>query len=523
MNELTQLSVIARRAAQTKDWASLRACAREILRKDKTSPEGYFLSGLAEKAAGRADKATDAFSTAITLDAGRYDAAIELASQYTLLMRHADALDLLRQYQSHLDNSPLYLDMAATTYSRLGLHTQAWPLYQKANQMQPDIDLFQSNLAACAVYLGKIVEAKAIYQSLLKRYPNHQRNHYQLSRLERAVDSSHVKQMQTILKAADLPAERNIFMYYAIGKELEDLGHWQEAFHYYNMAGDATTSVVNYDVGTDVELIDKIIEVCDADWLTADIEKIQPHKLRRIPVFIVGLPRSGTTLAERIISSHSQVESVDETFLMQMAIQRISGIESRENMNPSIIEAAAEKDSALIAKGYLNAVDYKLGDKPIFIDKLPENLLYLGFIARAFPNARMIHVMRNPMDVCFAMYKQSFFKFAYSLENLGRYYVASDRLHRHWQEVLKDRLIEIEYESLVADQEVQTRILLDKLGLDFEQACLDFEQNEAPSATASSVQVREKVHSRSVNNWKHFEQQLQPLKNHLEKSGISIE
>jgi hypothetical protein len=126
------------------------------------------------------------------------------------------------------------------------------------------------------------------------------------------------------------------------------------------------------------------------------------------------------------------------------------------------------------------------------------------------------------MDTCFAMYKQSFFKFAYTLDNLGRYYVAHDRLLRHWKMLLGDRLVEIEYEALVADQEGQTRMLLARLGLDFEPACLEFEKNESASATASSVQVREKIHARSVNRWRHFEQELQPLRQLLESAGIAI-
>ena len=192
-------------------------------------------------------------------------------------------------------------------------------------------------------------------------------------------------------------------------------------------------------------------------------------------------------------------------------------------MSPAIIEAAARKDIRLIAKAYLDAVDYRLGGKPLFIDKLPENFLYLGFIAKAFPAAHMIHLRRNPMDACFAMYKQSFFKYAYTLENVGRYYVAYDRLLRHWAAVLKDRLIEVEYESLVADPEAQTRILLDKLGLEFEQSCLDFDQNQSPSATASAVQVREKAHTRSVGRWKNFAVQLQGLKDYLEQAGIALD
>ena len=527
MNQtLTQIGAMARKAAQSKDWATVSACANEILKRDSNSPEGYFLSGLVEKALQRPVKAAEAFSTAISLDAKRYDAAIELASQYGMSQRHAEALDLLEKYESHLGNSPRYLNMAGLTYSTLGLHERAWPLYQRANELQPGVALFQANLAACGVYLGKIEEAKATYKALLERVPTHQRNHYQLSRLEQAQDTAHVEQMKDILRSTQLSPDKNIFMYYAIGKELEDLGQWAEAFRYYKMAGDAVTSVANYDVAADLELIDKIIEVCDQDWLTAGPNRTPTDVTGKTPIFIVGLPRTGTTLTERIVASHSRVESVGETQFLQMVLRRESGVESIDTMNPAMIEAVAKKDIGLIANGYLNAVNYRLGDKPMFIDKLPFNFLYLGFIAKAYPDAGIVHLRRNPMDACFAMYKQVFtwaYKFSYSLEGLGRYYVAYERLRNHWREILGNRLMDIEYESLVADQEGQTRMLLDRLGLNFEPACLDFDQNVTPTATASSVQVREKIHTRSVNRWKHFEQELQPLKSHLENAGIVVE
>jgi hypothetical protein len=238
---------------------------------------------------------------------------------------------------------------------------------------------------------------------------------------------------------------------------------------------------------------------------------------------VVGLPRTGTTLTERIIASHSQVESADETFFMQIAIKRASGLNGGNETTPEIIAAAARSDIRRIAAGYLDAVEYRLAGRPFFIDKYPLNFLYLGFIAKAFPRARIVLLRRHPMDACFAMYKQSFFRFAYTLEDVGRYYLAYERLYRHWAKVLRDRLIEVKYESLVADPEGQVRLLLDELGLEFEQACLDFEQNETPSATASSVQVREKVHQRSVNKWKNFAHQLQGLKDYLEQAGIGVD
>jgi hypothetical protein len=260
--------------------------------------------------------------------------------------------------------------------------------------------------------------------------------------------------------------------------------------------------------------------------LSTDAKTAATDDSQKTPIFIVGLPRTGTTLTERIVSSHSQVESVGETQFLQMVVRRESGVKSVERITPAIIEAAAKIDISSIADGYTEAVDYKLSDKPMFIDKLPFNYLYLGFIAKSYPHARIIHLKRHPLDACFAMYKQVFtwaYKFSYTLKGLGGYYVGYNRLCNHWREVLGDRLIEVEYESLVADQEHQTRVLLEKIGLDFEEGCLNFEKNITASTTASSVQVREKIHTRSVNRWKNFERQLQPLKEYLENAGITVE
>jgi tetratricopeptide (TPR) repeat protein len=517
---------MARKAAQKRDWAAVSNCAKEILKQNSESPEGHFLTGLVEKGSRRPARAAKAFAAALELDAGRYDAAIELANQYFIGRRNADAADLLARYVDMLDNSPRYLDMAGTVYSDIGMPARAWPLFQRANELQPGIDLFQANLAACGVFLGKIEEASDIYKRLLKKYPAHQRNHYQLARLEKAKNSTHVEQMKELIHSLGLPPDQNVFVYYAIGKELEDLEQWDDAFHHFKMAGDAVESVAEYDVATDVEIIDKIIETCTADWLSTDTRTASTDNSQKTPIFIVGLPRTGTTLTERIVSNHSQVESVGETQFLQMVVRRESEVKSVERITSAMIEAAAKKDISLIADGYMEAVDYRLGDKPMFIDKLPFNYLYLGFIAKAYPHARIIHLKRHPLDACFAMYKQVFtwaYKFSYTLKSLGRYYVAYNRLCNHWREVLGDRLIEVEYESLVADQEHQTRVLLEKLGLDFEEACLNFDQNITASTTASSVQVREKIHTRSVNRWKNFEKQLQPLKEYLENAGIAVE
>ncbi len=523
---LSRLSVLARRAVEVRDWATVRACAGELRRLDPDSAEGHFLWGLTEKAQRQLARAREAFESALRLDPRRYDAAVELANQYSLARRNADAEALLDRYAEALSNSPLYLDLVGTVYTEIGLPQKAWPMFKQATGLQPGVDVFQANLATCAVYLGKIDEARAIYTSLLERFPNHRRNHYQLSRLGKATGFAHVDQMKAILADTDEPPERNVPLYFAIGKELEDLEQWDEAFEYYQRGCDTVTRITGHDVAADIALIDKVIEVCSADWLAAGGEDTRLDDSGKTPIFVVGLPRTGTTLTERILASHSQVASLGETVFLQLVLKRESGVASDENMNPAMIEAVAGKDMGRIAKAYIDAVRYRLGEAPMFIEKLPFNFLYLGFIARAWPAAKIVHLVRNPMDACFSMYKQVFtwaYKFSYSLESLGRYYIAHQRLAGHWQDRLGGRLIEVRYEDLVADQEGQTRRLLDQLGLEFEEACLEFHRQKTPSTTASSVQVRQGVHAGSVLRWKRFERQLEPLRAQLEAAGIPVE
>lgn len=524
--ELSQLSNMGRRAVESYDWATVGRCAQAILLRDRNSAEGYFLLGQAERANKQALKSSQAFEKALELDPDRYDAAIELARQYSKARRNGDAAKLLSKYRGKLENSPRYLDLAGTVYTEIGMARESWPLFQKANELQPGVDLFQANLATCAVYLGEIDQARTIYQDLLKRFPDHRRNHYQLSRLAKATDFSHVDQMKEILGRGEEQQGQNIPLYFAIGKELEDLEQWDESFEYYRQGGDKVNEITRYEVQADLDFVDKIIEVCDADWLAQPVDQAGTVMPAKTPIFIVGLPRTGTTLTERILSSHSKVETLGETLFLQQVLRSESGVQSSRMVDSSIIEAVAGKSMSRVADRYMDALSYRMGDEPMFIDKLPLNFLYLGFIARAWPDARIVHLVRNPMDACFSMFKQVFtwaYGYSYSLDTLGKYYLAYDRLRRHWQDVLHDRVIEVHYESLVTDPEHQTRYLLERLGLEFEPACLNFDQNEAPSSTASSVQVREGVHTGSVNKWTRYAQHLEPMRAMFENAGIPIE
>lgn len=517
-----QLSVRARNAAFRRDWQLVATCSRAILERDEASAEGHFLSGLVLKAGGRTDAAVAAFERALALDPGRHDAAVELAHQLVGRRRHGDAAGLVERYRENIANSPLYLNMAGSILATIGLPERAWPLFARAVELQPGVDLFEANLAACGVFVGKIEASKRLYRGLLGRFPGHQRYHYQLARLEKAADGRHVETMQRILATEGRPPKDNVFMYYAIGKELEDLERWDEAFDYFELAGNAVAGVADYDVADDIELVDAIIASSGAGWLA---DRPARHVGgERVPVFVVGLPRSGTTLVDRILSSHPDVASVGETQYLPMVVRALSAIESDRKMTPAMIRAAAALPIDAIGGAYLEMLGFRLGGERFFVDKLPFNVLYLGFIARAFPDARIVLVRRQPMDACFAMYKQVFtgaYKFSYTQEALGRFYIAYRRLLDHWQQALGQRLVTVDYETLVASPEAETRRLLSETGIGFDPACLRFDANETATATASAVQVREGMHTRSVGRWRRYEQRLAPLRALLESAGVA--
>lgn len=520
-----RLSKIGRMAAQKNDWGTVFTSAQGLIRRNNLSPEGFFLLGLAEKAVRQPSKSIDAFEKCLALDESRFDAGIELASQYYICLKNDEAIALLEKYKGMLADSPWYLDMAGTIYNTMGKPLQSAPLFEMAVKLQPDAAFFLTHLAAAYVFLGEIEKAKTIYKNLLLKNPNHQRNHFYLARLETATNSNHVDQMKAILKQENKPEPASVFINYALGKECEDLENWDEAFNYYRKAGNGVRAVLDYRVEQDEALIDQIIHSCDEQWYETKTGSTLKRPNDKKPIFLVGLPRTGTTLAEKVISGHSKIESIGETQYFELVLRMNSGVNSSGKMTPNIISSSINFDLNELGRQYLDKVKYLWGDKEYFIDKLPHNYLHLGFFAAAFPDSPIIWIKRNPMDACMAMFKQLFmgvYEFTYDFDDLARYYVIYDKLYRHWKTILGHRIIEIEYENLVTDIAGETEVALGKMNLDYEANCADFDKNITVSSTASSVQVREKAHSRSVMKWKHFAEHLEPLRLKLEVAGIAL-
>jgi len=305
---------------------------------------------------------------------------------------------------------------------------------------------------------------------------------------------------------------------FAIGKALEDEGKFAESFHYYQLGNELKRPECRYRAELIERNTQQQIEVCTPAFFAS----------RRgwgcaapDPVFIVGLPRSGSTLLEQILASHSQVEGTQELPNIQQIVSRLHGF-GPENENPrypGVLAGLAADDFAKLGEEYSSGARvYRRRGTPFFIDKMPNNFRHVGLLHLMLPNARIIDARREPMACCFSNFKQLFAngqEFTYSIDDIARYYRTYIELMRHWDDVLPGRVLRVFHEDVVDDLEGNVRRLLDFCGLEFEEQCIAFHQNKRSVRTASSEQVRQGIYRDGLEQWKNFEPWLGPLKEAL--------
>ena len=306
---------------------------------------------------------------------------------------------------------------------------------------------------------------------------------------------------------------------YTLAKEYEDLGDYRKSFDELRQGARKRRENLRYDVANDVSTVDWIIEAFPAA-VAADAVHAGA------PIFIVGLPRSGTTLVDRILSSHSQVRSAGE--LNDFALSLVSRVRSENGKEHlarrELVARSAQVDFAALGREYLARARAVVAEGR-FTDKMPLNYLYCGLIRRALPDARIVHLTRHPMAAGYAMYKTLFkdgYPFSYDLDEIAQYYIAYRKLMDHWSAVMPGAVYSLNYENLVADQIDETRKLLEFCGLDWEDACAEFHRNPSATTTASASQVRRPIYDSSVAQWRHYTAQLASLSTALESAGIEL-
>jgi tetratricopeptide (TPR) repeat protein len=404
----------------------------------------------------------------------------------------------------------------------LGRHADSLAQYTRAVELEPAAAEYRFNQAALYRYLGQVEAAEAGFDAALTLKPTEYEAYNARSQVRtQTPQRNHVEQLQQVIARTADPAGL-VQLHYALAKEYEDLGDYEAAFRNLEAGAGTKRRHMRYQVETDLAIMDAIAATYDR----SRFDGRQSGCPDTGPIFVLGMPRTGTTLVERVLSSHPDVQSAGElnTFgleLMRLARQGAAPPASRIDF----VRATAQVDFAALGRAYLQGVQPLRDGRPWFVDKLPFNFLYAGLIHLALPNARIIHLRRHPLDTCFAVYKQLFkdaYPFSYDLEELGRYYVAYHRLMEHWHGVMPGVVLDVRYEDVVADLEGQARRLVAHCGLPWNDACVRFHENVQASTTASATQVRRPVYDTSVGKWRRVERQLEPVRVLLQRAGIDV-
>ncbi|MGB5133207.1 MAG: sulfotransferase [Steroidobacteraceae bacterium] len=404
----------------------------------------------------------------------------------------------------------------------LGDHANALVHYSRAIELDAGNAELHFNRAAVLRYLGDADGAEAGFDRAIALKPDefeayNGRSHLRTQTRER----NHVVQLQEVIGRTRDPAGL-VQLYYALAKEQEDIGDHEDAFASLKQGADIKRRHMQYKVETDLQIIAKICEVYNAHVFDGRTQgSASPD-----PIFVLGMPRTGTTLVERILASHSAVSSAGELNNFSLELIRLvkatngAGRKSRLDF----VSASAGVDFKALGEAYIASTRPHRDERSRFIDKLPFNFLYAGLIHLALPRAKIINLQRHPMDTCYAVYKQLFkdaYPYSYDLDELGRYYIAYHRLMQHWNATMPGVIHTVRYEGLVADLEGESRRLIAYCGLPWEDQCLLFHQNARASTTASALQVRQPVYATSVGKWRHYASQLESLRMRLEGAGIS--
>ena len=466
-------------------------------------------------------------------------AVLQLAPDYRVARsEYAEVLIELQKYSQarrELDrllredpaNSPHYQGLHAVTAVGLGEHERAVALYRDLIAAAPgDADLHLS-LAHALKTLGRRNEAIESYRRAESCRPGFGDAYWSLANLKtyRFTDEE-LARLKALQTAPEIGVVDRYHLHFALGKALEDRGDFADSFHYYELGNALRHSKSNYRP----EIIENNtrlqIEVCTREFFASRQGFGAPD---RDPIFIVGLPRAGSTLIEQILASHSQVEGTQELANVQQLVANLRGRDPDPSnpRYPRILPELQADEVRRLGEQYLADTRVYRGGKPgapFFIDKMPNNFRHLGLIRLMLPNARIIDARREPMACCFSNLKQLFAKgqeFTYSNEDIARYYRTYLQLMQHWDAVLPGWILRVQHEDLVDDLEGNVRRILEFCGLDFEPQCIEFYKTVRSVRTASSEQVRQPIYREGLDHWKHFEPWLGPLKDALGDALVS--
>jgi tetratricopeptide (TPR) repeat protein len=401
---------------------------------------------------------------------------------------------------------------------------------QQAGKIELAIDYYQGIISdhsqlVVAKYLlanllkskGKFSEASELYQQVMEQQPGYTQAHFSYSGIHRYRDETdpHLGLMLDLYKKNEITNDNRIHLSFALAKAYENIGDYLQAFHYLKAGNDLRYREFNYQIDSDRELIQSIIQSFSREAMSrVQINAETSNK----PIFIVGMPRSGTTLVEKIIASHSDVYGAGELdYIFALGTSLFLKESLHYQFGP--LDRYSKHAFELFGSSYLEKIDLLDKQCSRLTDKMPFNMMMIGLIKIALPNAKIIHCVRDAKDTCLSIYKQNFttgnYRFAYDLKTVGQFHNQYQLLMKHWHQVLPNEIYDISYEALTHNPEVEIRKLLEACDLEWQEDCLNFSKTAGVVKTASAYQTRQPMYTSSVQLWEKYREFLQPLLDEL--------
>jgi tetratricopeptide (TPR) repeat protein len=413
--------------------------------------------------------------------------------------------------------SPQTWVSTAGVATRLMRQQEAVEAYRRALELLPEEAGLKMSIGHLQKTLGLRTESETSYKQALTLDPGRAEGYWSLADLKNyAFGDAEISAMQQLIASDPRGPSNEAQLHFALGKAFEQRRRYSEAFTHYARGAELRRREAPFDIGQFERRSARIRACFDSAFFAARAGSGDPS---RAPIFIVGLPRSGSTLVEQILASHSAIEGTMELLNVLNIVQEFDDMLPGRNGYPETVASAPGEQLAGLGRRYLEQTAPLLRlERARFTDKLPNNFSHVGLIHAMLPQATVIDVRRHPLDACFSTFKQYFAQgqnFSYNLEDLGRYYRCYLALMDHWDAVLPGMVLHVRYEELVRSPEAGIRRLLEHCGLEFEPACLSFHETQRPVRTPSAEQVRQPIYTSAIGHWRHFEQELGPLKRAL--------
>ncbi len=411
--------------------------------------------------------------------------------------------------------NPNYLTLKGSIYVRMGEHETALEIYERILKNYPNQAQAQMNYGHTLKAVGRVDEATTAYRKCIELSPGTGEAYWSLANLKvfRFTDED-IENMKAQVTSKDGDQDDQSHLAFALGKAFEDRKDYDESFQYYKRGNAIRKITHNHDPLKNIYNSARQIKTLTKEFFQA---RSNYGCQSPDPIFVVGLPRAGSTLLEQILASHSMVEGTSELSDI-IIMSRKLGDKTKDNpasKYPEILCDLSQDKVLELGESYIETTRVQRHGSPYFIDKMPNNFLHIGLIHLILPNAKIIDARRHPMAGCFAGFKQMFARgqtFTYDLEDIGHYYRDYVKVMDHWDEVLPGRVHRVQYEDMVGDTENQIRQLLDYCGLPFEEGCLKFYETKRAVRTPSSEQVRQPIYKGALELWRHYEAHLDPLK-----------